>query len=141
MTSSQDSTYIIDSNNGSIIYKLNFVSKIKPLLINNYLFLISNNDLLISFDMINGQIIYSYNINKKISEFLKIKQKEAQFKFITMANNTLFIILKNSFVLKFSIDGTLKKVYKLPSKIKTNPVFVNNVILFLNSKNKLLAVN
>ena len=141
VTSSQDSTYIIDSNNGSIIYKLNFVSKIKPLLINNYLFLISNNDLLISFDMINGQIIYSYNINKKISEFLKIKQKEAQFKFITMANNTLFIILKNSFVLKFSIDGTLKKVYKLPSKIKTNPVFVNNVILFLNSKNKLLAVN
>ena len=40
-------TYVIDSNSGGIIYKKNFSSKIKPIVINNYLFLISKNDFLI----------------------------------------------------------------------------------------------
>ena len=62
-------TYVIDASNGSIIYKLNFTSLIKPILTDNYLFLISDNDLLISFDLKRGKIIYSYDINKKFLHF------------------------------------------------------------------------
>ena len=64
-------TYIIDNNTGSILYKKKFSSLIKPLIINNYLFLISKNDFLISLNLNTGKIIYSFDINKKISEFLK----------------------------------------------------------------------
>ena len=35
-----------------------------------------------------------------------------------IVNNKIFIFLKNSYVLKFSLNGKLKKYNKLPSKIK-----------------------
>ena len=139
--SSNKFTYILDATDGSIVYQLNIISKIKPLIIKNYLFLLSNNDLLISINMKTGEIIYSYDLNKKIAEFLKIKKKDAQFKFITLANNNLFIILKNSFVLKFRVNGILDEVYKLPSTIRTNPIFIDKKIIFFNFKNKLIVVN
>ena len=41
VVSSNKFTYVIDEKNGSIIYKLNFSSKIKPIIINNYIFLIT----------------------------------------------------------------------------------------------------
>ena len=47
-----------------------------------------------------GKVIYSYDINKKISEFLNIKKKEAEYKTIMIANSKIFIFLKNSFVIK-----------------------------------------
>ena len=65
---------MLDARDGSIIYRTNFISSIKPLLINDHLVLISKNNLLISFDIKKGEITYSYDINKKISEFLNIKK-------------------------------------------------------------------
>ena len=75
VVTSNKSTYVIDENNGSIIYKFNIISKIKPIIINKYLFLISNNNLLISFNLENGTIVYSYDLNEKISKFLNIKKR------------------------------------------------------------------
>ena len=49
VVTSNKSTYVIDENSGSIIYKFNIISKIKPIIINKHIFLISNNNLLISF--------------------------------------------------------------------------------------------
>ena len=69
-------TYIMDNNTGSILYKKNFSSIIKPLVINNYLFLISKNNFFISFNLNTGKIIYSFDINKKISDFLNISKKK-----------------------------------------------------------------
>ena len=97
--------------------------------------------MLISFDIENGTIVYSYDLNEKISKFLNIKKKEAQFKFFTLAKNNLFIILENSYFLKLDISGELLDINKFNSKMKSNPIFINNSILYLDSKNKLLAVN
>ena len=141
VVTSNRSTYVIDEKNGSIIYNLNIISKIKPIIVNKYLFLISNNNLLISFNLESGTIVYSYDLNEKISKFLNIKKKEAQFKFFTLANNNLLIILKNSYFLKFNMNGELLDINKFNSKIKSNPIFINNSILFLDLKNKLLAIN
>ena len=43
-----------------------------------------------------GKIIYSYDFNQLISEFLNTKKKSVYFKKIMLANNSLFIFLKNS---------------------------------------------
>ena len=48
--------YIIDEDNGSIIFKINFTSSISPVVNNNYLFIISKNDLLIVLDIEKGKI-------------------------------------------------------------------------------------
>ena len=52
------STYIINSYSGAIIYKFNIISQIKPFIVNDYLFLISANNLLICINIKNGEIIY-----------------------------------------------------------------------------------
>ena len=73
---SNNFTYVINNKTGSIIHKKNFSSLIKPLIIEDHLFLVSKNDLLISMSLESGKIIYSYDINTKIAEFLKSKKKK-----------------------------------------------------------------
>ena len=140
IVSSQDSTFIINSKNGSIISKFNIISKTKPLIIGNNLFLLSSNNLFISIDLETSEIIYSFKINKKMAEFLNIKEKLAIFEDIIVANNKILILLKNSYLAEFELTGELKNIFKLPTKIDSNLIFINNSILYLNHNNQLIVL-
>lgn len=141
IVASQEATYIIDLDGGIVNYKFNIVSQVKPLLIGNHLFLISKNDLLICIDTQKGEIIYSYDINKKISDFLKIKKQKALFKYIYFANNKIFILLTNSYVIEFKLNGNLKNIFKLPKKVNSSLLFINDSIVYLDKKRKLITLN
>ena len=134
-------TYIIDNNTGSILYKKKFSSLIKPLIINNYLFLVSKNDFLISLNLNTGKIVYSYDINKKISEFLDTKKKRAEFKNVLMLNGKIFIFLKNSYVIVFELNGNIEKIVKLPFKMNSEPILTQDSLIFLDFNNKISVVN
>tara|TARA_B100001057_G_scaffold21046_2_gene19490 strand:- start:5550 stop:6872 length:1323 start_codon:yes stop_codon:yes gene_type:complete len=134
-------TYVIDANVGSVIYKFNFSSKIKPIILDNYLFLISKKNLLISMDLIKGEVIYSYDINNKISELLNTKKKKAQFKNIFIVNSNIFIFSNNSHILKFDIRGNLKKIEKLKFKMKTHPIFINSTMMYLSLNDRLIILS
>ena len=123
------------------IVKVNFSSIIKPIIVKNYLFIVTKNNLLISFDLNKGNLIYSYNINNKIAEFLNTKKKNVNLKSLFLMNNNIFIFLKNSYLLKFNVNGNLLDVKKLPSKIKSDPIIIDNSILYLDKKNKLSIIN
>jgi outer membrane protein assembly factor BamB len=133
--------YVINSKNGSIIYKKNLSLLMKPLAINNYLFLINSNNLLIALDLEDGNFIYSYSINQKIADYLNTKKKVADLKNIKIANNQILVFLKNSYILKFNLNGELEELNKLPSKIKTNPIFIDKSILYLDFKNKVSIID
>ena len=133
--------YVINVFTGNIIFKKNFSSSIKPFVIDNYLFIITKNDLLVSVDLENGSIIYSYDINQLIADFYNIKKKRAEFKTLMMVNNKLLVFLKNSYLLRFNISGSLDKVSRLPTKIKTHPIVVNKSILYIDKKNQLSILN
>ena len=108
---------------------------------NDILFLITNNNLIIAMSITSGKIIYSYDVNQKIAEYLKLKKNTVKFKNMIIANNKLTIFLKNSYILKFNINGNLEEVNRLPSKINTNPIFIDSSILYLDFKNKISIVN
>ena len=76
IVSTSSNTYIIDSVSGSILSKLNFSSLVKPIIHNNYLFLINKNNFLISYNLVSKEILYSYSIDEQIAESLKIKKKK-----------------------------------------------------------------
>ena len=139
--SSNQFTYILDSNTGSILYKFNFSSKIKPIIHNNLLHIITLNNLLVTIDLKNGEPIYSYNINKKIADHLKIRMKNAEIKNLFILNNRLFIFLKNSYLLNFNINGKLENINKLPSKINSSPIIIDDSILFLDTKKKITIID
>ena len=139
--SSGENFYIVNSSNGSVSNRENFYSSFRPIINNNYVFLITNNNFLISLNLADGNVIYSYDIAKKISEFTKTKKKEIRIKNYILANNEIFVFLKNSFVVKFNVYGEIKKIFKLPSNIKSFPLIVDNKILFVGKKNKLISLN
>ena len=139
--SSDSKTYIIDVETGSVDYSQNFSSTIKPILTKKYLFLITKNNLLISVDLKNFKIIYSYDLNEKIAKYLNIKKRSAEFQSMMIANNYLYIFLKNSYFLKLNFNGEIQTVQKLSSKFKTYPIFVDNSLMFINNKNKLVVID
>ena len=139
--SSRQFTFLIDANSGAITNKFNFGSDIKPLILNDYVFLVTNNSFLISLDLNSGKMIYSYDLNKKISDFYNIKRKKIAPKNIIVLSDNIFIFLKNSYVLKFDIFGNLLKISKLPSKLYSFPIFVNKNTIYLNRKNKLIIID
>ena len=64
VVSSNQFTFIIDIKTGSVLHKKNFSTKIKPFIINNYLFGITKKDYLIALNLTSGNILYSYDINQ-----------------------------------------------------------------------------
>ena len=141
VVTSNKHTYVLDAQNGSIIFKKDFTSQIKPLIIDDYLFSITKNSLLVAVNLVSGQISYSYNINEKISELLKLKKESVYFKMLVLSNNKILVFLQNSYILKFNINGDLEKVIKLPAKIQSNPIFIKNSIAFLDKKNKISFID
>ncbi len=141
VVSSNKHTYILDLITGSITHKKNFKPLVKPVITKRYLFAISDKDFLLAIDLKSGKLIYSYDINKKIAEFYNIKKNTVDFKNMMLVNNKIFIFLKNSYVLKFLVNGELEQVIKLPSKINTQPIIVSDKIIYLDNKNKLLLID
>ncbi len=140
--STNDATYILDANNGKINFKKNFSSNIKPIVSDNFLFLVSQSNLLICVNLIDNKILYSYNINKKVSEYLNTKkEKNINFKNLFIVNNKLFIFLKNSNILQFDLNGNLSNISKLPVKIKSYPIFFESLIVYTDYRNRISIVN
>ena len=132
---------MISQQTGSIIHKINISSNHKPVILDDYIFIITSDKFLTTINIDEGKIIYSYDLNKKISDFLNIKKKEANFKNLMILNSKLVVFLENSFILIFKINGELEQIRKLPTKISSSAIIIDNSILYLDNKNRLSAIN
>ena len=56
-------------------------------------------------------------------------------------DNKIFIFLKNSYVIKFNLNGTIDAINKLPEKINSYPIIVDSSLIYLNRKNEIIFVN
>jgi outer membrane protein assembly factor BamB len=139
--STNKNTYILDLWSGGVIYKKNYSSELKPIVLKDHLFSFTKNNLLIAMNIDNGKIIYSHDINQKIADFIEVKKKKVQLKNFLIVNNKIMLFLKNSYLIYFNINGTVNDVLKLPSKINTNPIIINKSLMYLDFKNKLSIIN
>lgn len=139
--STKEFIYVISQQTGSIIHKINISSNHKPVILDDYIFIITSDKFLTTIKIDEGKIIYSYDLNKKISDFLNIKKKEANFKNLMILNSKLVVFLENSFILIFKINGELEQIRKLPTKISSSAIIIDNSILYLDNKNRLSAIN
>jgi len=141
LVSSNNRTLILDKNSGSIIKKFEFAALVRPIINRNYALFISKNNLLICVDLNTNKILYSSSIDAQISNFLNIKKKESIIKSFSLINDEILIFLKNSYVLSFNNNGVIKSVRKLPSKLNSFPIFIDNSMYYLNNKKKLIVLN
>ncbi|MBD1150536.1 PQQ-binding-like beta-propeller repeat protein [Pelagibacterales bacterium SAG-MED29] len=133
--------YLLNINNGSVIFRISITSIVKPLVSGKNLFIITKDHLLICIDTNTGEIIYSLDIAEEIADFLDTKNKSISIKSLSLANNNLLVFLNNSYLVAFNKNGKIKKIGKLKSKLGTSPIFINESILFLNNNNKLIVLN
>ena len=141
IVSSEKYLYIFNSSNGSRLVKIPVSSIVKPLVSNKSIFLITKNNLLVCINTENGKINYSLDIPEEVANFLNTKKKTLFIKTLSMLNNNLYLFLDNSYYIKFSPNGKIAEIKKLPVKFGSFPIFVNNVIMFLNKNKKLVVVN
>ncbi len=133
--------HIFNILNGIKISEFPLSSSTTPLISKKFLFLITKQDLLICIDTIKGEIIYSIDVKDEIAKYLNSKKKPIYVKTISFLNNKLYVFLNNSFYIKFTSNGKLDGINKLQSKINSDLIFVNGKIIYINKKNRLVAVD
>lgn len=139
--SSNEYTYIINQNTGSTLYKKNFATKLRPIILNKYLFTITKNKFLLAMDIDTGNIIYSYDLNSKVSDFLNSKKNQLVIKNFMILEDKIVVFLENSFILILNINGNLEKIEKLSAKINTFPIIIDKSILYLDQKNRICIID
>ncbi len=141
LTSSNENFYILDGKSGFIANKKNLSLLLRPIVNNNKIFVITKNNLLIAMELKNGKIIYSYNLNDKVASFIDSDSKFLDIKNMMLVNNEIYIFLKNSHLIKLNINGNINEIIKLPSSLKTYPIFANGYLIYLNKKNQIIVLN
>ena len=132
----------MNKSNGSTLVRKAITSTIEPILSNDKVFLVTKDNLLVCLNLLSGKVNYSININKQVRKYLNTKkQKPVSIQSIRLVNDNLFIFLKSSYVIELNARGLIKSIKKLPAKLNTFPIFLNDSILYLDKKNKLVILN
>ena len=139
--SSAKFTYIVDTLNGSILYKINYSSNITPVVVDNHLISVTKKNLLVALNLLSGEVFFSSNVSQDIKNYLDVKKFNFKIKKINILSNKIYLFLNNSNLLIYNFKGELKEIKKFPAKLNTQPIFINNSIIGLNSKNKLLIID
>ncbi len=142
IVSSNPYLYILEKNSGLTKVKFLIDSIIKPISSGQKVFLVTKDQLLVCIDEDSGKVDFSIDINQETSNFLGTKNKKTlKAKMISIVNDELYLFLKNSYVIKVNMGGKIQQIDKLPAKLGTFPIFINNSIVYLNNKNRLIILD
>tara|TARA_B100000575_G_C23142154_1_gene665038 strand:- start:3462 stop:4787 length:1326 start_codon:yes stop_codon:yes gene_type:complete len=133
--------YVLNSTNGAISFKKSITSIVKPIISGDNLFIITKDNLLVCIDLNTKKMIYSIDIKREIASFLETKVKSINILTLSLANNKLLIFLDNSRLITLNKNSKIEKIDKLKDKINSQPIFVENSLLFLSKNNKLIIIN
>ena len=133
--------YILNSINGSIAFKKSITSIVKPLVSGDNLFIITKDNLLVCINLNTKKIIYSIDLKREIANFLETKVKSINILTLSLANNKLLIFLDNSRLITLNKNSKIEKVDKIKDKFNSQPIFIENSLLFLSKNNKLIILN
>ncbi len=139
--SSNHETFFLDAETGFIKNRYNFSSSLSPIINKDYIFFITKNNFLVSVNLKNNEILYSSDIDSQVSDYLNSKKKKTFIKDFILVNNNIIIYLNNSFFFEFGINGKLITIKKLPTKIYSKPIIINESLIFTDKKNKINILN
>ena len=133
-----DQFYSIDLLTGSINWKQDFSSEIRPVLIDDYLITISDNGLLIIMDKKTGQIIRINDLYKNIKD--KRKKNFQPIGFV-VGKSYIYLSTKNGRVVVINFkEGKIEKMIKLDNNKLQRPVYFNKS-LYIAKDNSIIRLN
>ncbi|MFL2883568.1 MAG: PQQ-binding-like beta-propeller repeat protein [Pelagibacteraceae bacterium] len=146
MLSTNKSISLFNTATGFKVWERFIVSKTKPILTQNYLFLITSDHYLMCIDLLSGETVWSQNLYKQVDKEKKLEKtmkKIGAATNIIIANSKIIVITNNGHVLLFNyFDG---KIYSkdriLKSKISSIPVVSKGSIYFFDGSFRLRKYN
>ena len=139
--SSSVSTFSINSINGLVNWELPFSTNLRPLVIDQFVFLASKEGFLINIDSTNGKVNWSKNLfseksklkKNKVGEIISILLASDQILAATSKGYFLFIDYKTGKLLNYT------KASK--SGFYSSPSIVNKMIYVIDNKLRVLIFN
>jgi len=141
IVSTDNSIFSYDIMTGARNWRFPSNSIIKPIITNNYTYILSKNNLLICLNIETGEVIWSKNILKN----LKIKKinKIGSFYDFKIVNNEVNLYSKNGYLLSFNYKNGNNNYIKKISKngISSKIFFLKKNMLLLDNNSRLLKFN
>ncbi len=133
-----DQFYSLDLLTGSINWKQDFSSDIRPALIDDYLITISDNGLLIIMNKKTGQIIRINDLYKNIKDKRK---KDFQPIGFVVGKSYIYLSTKNGRIMVINFkEGKIEKIIKLDNNKIQRPVYFNRS-LYIAKDNSIIRLN
>lgn len=139
--STEKSVLSLNSFNGSRNWILKSRPILKPILTNNYTYILSKNDLIICIENKTGNVLWSKNVFSSIGN--RTMNKIGKFNDIKIVNNEINLFTKNGYLLSFDYkNGNLNYIKKISKNgISSEIVFLKDNMLLIDNNNKLLKFN
>jgi len=124
--------FSLNINSGMLNWILNINSNLRPILIDNFLFTISQEGYLIVIDSIEGKIIRS---NYILDKFKAKERKKLFIQGFLIASNKVYITTNLGYLIICSVStGKVKKVFKVSNSQLSEPIMSNNNLYILTNK-------
>ena len=115
---------------------------IKPIVTSNYVFSLTENNLLVCIDIKTGEVLWSKNIFIEVNDEKKIN-KIGKITSFNIADGDINLFSGEGYVLSFNFgDGNLKYFEKLSKNgISSQIIYANDKMYLFDNNNKLLKFN
>ena len=138
LSNNKNQFYSLNSELGIFNWKQNVNSHLRPIIIDNLIFTISNEGFLIVIDFNSGQIVRATYL---LSNFKKKIVERISFEGFIIASNKVFITTNIGFVIVCSIvDGQVKQSFRI-GKSRLSEPFVSNNNLYIIKDNSIVVLN
>ena len=141
IVSTENSTFSYNTITGARNWRFPSNSIIKPIITNNYTYILSKNNLLICLNIETGEVIWSKNILKNLR--IKKINKIGSFYDFKIVNNEVNLYSKNGYLLSFNYKNGNNNYIKKISKngISSKIFFLKQNMLLLDNNSRLLKFN
>ena len=136
--STTSSVFSFDINSAYLRWKKNLNSQNTPIIVSDYLFLVSNNGFFLNLDKNSGKTIWSTNLLKVLK---KKKQNTVITGFILGSGKIYATTLNGYLIVSSASSGQIEYFRKIGDKITSPPIISNGALYILTKESRILGFN
>ena len=132
-------TIALNSFTGQTIWEIPFGTRIRPVVSNRFIFLISKSGFLINLDKKNGKILWSKKLPK--TKELNLK-KIGEANSLLLLSDQIFFTTKNGYLFFINYEnGEILNYAKVAKGFYSKPIVANGKIYLIDKNMRLLVFN
>ena len=138
----EDLISLHQASSGFKFWELKIDTALNPIISNDLIFVLTKDNSVLALETATGNLVWSNDVSKyqkKEDRFLS-REKKLQLIDLKLVNNSLYFFTANKIKKINAKTGVFISEFKLPTIIKTNVIFGNGLMYFLDKKNRLVTI-